>query len=460
MTMATLRKHTIKSEINENLSISLPLIASQLIYSSSNFIGTAMVAHLGENPLAASVLVSTIWWTLSVLFFGVLNSTSILVSHQYGAKNKKAISDIMGQSFVLGILITVVLVLIMLTMPFLLRLSTQPPDVLKYAYEYTYSLIWTIPGLVILVILEQFLAGVNRPKLVLRISMIVVPIEIPLIYILVFGKLGLPRCGIAGIGYGFAITYTATTIVLVHYLLKAKQYQPYAIFKSINKINIAYLRELIVIGLPMGFMHVIEVSTFAVATIWIARFGTTLLAAHQIVMQYMSLAITIVFAMSQAITIRVGHEVGRKDLEGVRFASYVGMFMNAIFMLIIAILFYLIPDIFLRLDIDVHNTANLSLANDAAALLWIGGVLMLFDNFRINAYGALRGLKDTKFSMYASFVGFWLVGLSSAYALGFNMHMTGKGIWWGITIGIAFAAIVVQIRLYQILQKIDLTKLV
>ncbi len=44
-----------------------------------------------------------------------------------------------------------------------------------------------------------------------------------------------------------------------------------------------YFKELIHVGLPMGFMHVIEICAFTIMTFWIARFGTTTLAAHQIV---------------------------------------------------------------------------------------------------------------------------------------------------------------------------------
>ncbi len=49
--------HSIKSEIKDTLSLSMPLVASQLIFACSGFIGTAMVAHLGKDALAASVLV-------------------------------------------------------------------------------------------------------------------------------------------------------------------------------------------------------------------------------------------------------------------------------------------------------------------------------------------------------------------------------------------------------------------
>src|SRR5207249_1698672 len=106
---------------------------------------------------------------------------------------------------------------------------------------------------------------------------------------------------------------------------------------------------------------VIEVSTFALATLWIGYFGTTFLAAHQIVIQYLSFSITLVFAMSQAVTIRVGHAVGRQDITGIRYAIYVGMMLNFFLILLVAIAFILFPKLFISLDIDIHNIANQSL---------------------------------------------------------------------------------------------------
>lgn len=447
--------HSIKSEIKNTLTLGIPLVTAQLIYACSGFIGTALVAQLGQDALAASILVSITWTSLSTLFFGILNSISVLVSHQYGAKNYKTISDIMGQSFILGITVAICMGLLLYCVPFLLRLTDQSPEVMRLSLLYLYSLLWTIPGLVILIIYEQFLAGVNKAKFVLRISLLVVPIEIPLIYMLIFGKFGFPACGVAGVGYGFAITYTATAIILTFYLAKAKDYRKFNIFLNFRKIEMHWLKELVRLGFPMGCMHVVEVSTFAISTFWIARFGTTMLAAHQIVFQYISFAITFVFAMSQAVTIRVGFAVGRQDLSGIHFAIYVGVLLNFICMLIIALAFYLIPHFFLSLDINVHQKANALLVQDASLLLGISGVLLLFDNFRIIGFGALRGLKDTKFPMYTAVISFWGIGLCSIYLFTSVFHFGAAGIWWGLTFGIACGAVLVFARLLYLLKRID-----
>jgi MATE family multidrug resistance protein len=458
--MSTLiNSQSIRSEIKNTLAISVPLVTSQIVYASSSFLGTAMVAHLGKDALAASVLVSMIWMCLSVLFFGILNSVSVLVSHQYGANNNEAISKIMGQAFILGIIVTVLIMAAIFTMPYFLSISGQPPHVLELATAYTHSLLWEIPALVMLIIAEQFLAGINRAKIVLRISLIVVPMEIPLIYMLIFGKCGLPAFGIAGVGYGFATTYTLTMIFMTWYLYKSKQYKPFGLFSRITEFHGQYFKELINVGLPMGFMHVIEVCAFTVMTFWIARFGTTMLAAHQIVFQYLWFAITLVFAMSQAVTVRVGYSVGKEDVTAVRNASYVGMVINFICVLLIALFFFFIPKFFLRLDMNVADPANAELVHAASTLLSIAAFLLIFDNFRIIGFGALRGMKDTRFPMYASLLSFWVIGLSAAYLFGFILNGGGQGIWWGMTLGIAAGAALVLCRVQKLLSTVDLSSI-
>ena len=219
------------------------------------------------------------------------------------------------------------------------------------------------------------------------------------------------------------------------------------------------MKEFINIGLPLGLMSIIETSTFAAATFFIARFGTTLLAAHQIVLQYLGFTITLVFAMAQAVSIRVSHAVGRQDIAGIHSAVYVGMLLNFFCVLPIAAAFYFFPEFFLRVDINIHDPANAALVRSASSLLFISGVLLLFDNFRIISAGALRGLKDTRFSMYLSCMSFWGVGLCFAFIFSFWLHKGGIGIWWGLTLGIASGAAITFWRLRHQLSRITVNHL-
>lgn len=452
--LKTTTSDPITREIKETISLSVPLIGSWTIYSLSGFIGTAMVARLGEDALAASVIVNTLWMMITVFFFGIFSSVSVLVSHQYGARNYDAISKIIGQAFILTILALIPILLAVSSLPLILRWTSQSEPVLSLAIQYANALVWSAPGVIILVALENFLNGVGRTKLSLWISILEVPFEIFLIYIFIFGKLGIPAFGIAGVGYGFAASYAITIIGLMFYLYRARFAQPFQIFKNIIVFNKDYFKELIFVGLPIGIMYLVEVSAFTFATFLMARFNTLTLAAHQIVIQYLGITINIAFAISQAVSIRIGQNVGRQDLTGVRNASKIGMTLSFCLMFIISLIYIFLPGLLLRIDIDIHDPVNFELAKSAASLMVVLGFFQLFDSIRIIETGVLRGLKDTRASMYVSFISFWLIGVVCASIFGFTFHWRGVGIWTGLTCGVAVGAIILFFRLRYMLQKL------
>lgn len=74
--------HSFAREARSNIALSAPLMMAWIIYAFSPFAGTAMVAHLGPNVLAASVLVATMWIAGTTFCFGIFHSVSVLVSQQ------------------------------------------------------------------------------------------------------------------------------------------------------------------------------------------------------------------------------------------------------------------------------------------------------------------------------------------------------------------------------------------
>ncbi len=445
-----------KQEIKQTLLLSLPLVISQIIYASSTFFSTMMVSSLGKDTLAATVVVNMLWTLLSVFFFGMLNSICSLVAHHNSSKNYLEIGKIMGTGFILSFIISVLLILLLFSIPFILHLSHQPPHVLAIATKYNYSLIWMIPALILLISYEQFFAGINKTKLVLRISLFVVPLEIVLIYLLMFGVHKHSGTGVSGIGYGFAVSYTLTAILLTIYLLMKKHYQPYHIFKNIFKPDWIVLKKLIHIGYPTGLVQIIEVGAFSIITFWIGHFGTTLLAAHQIAIQYFIFIITLVFSMSQAVMIRVTHFMGQGNRQSLYTASFVGLILNGIVMFCIACAFYFAPLFFIGLDLNHHNPAHTDLIQEASTLLRVVGLILFVDNFRIIGMGALRGLKDFHSPFYITLFSFVCVACPAAYLLGFTFNHGGVGIWWGMFFGVFVGAILTQYRLQQKLKQLSL----
>jgi MATE family multidrug resistance protein len=455
--MAGLDISRVKTEIKHNVRLSIPLIASQLLYSFSGFIGTAMLARLGQDVLAASVLSSMIWFSLSAVFFGVLNAVSVLVSHQYGSKNDRGVSEVIGQGFILAILTTALISLVLFVAPFFLQFTGQSATILELATRYIHAIQFGVLPLSLVVVIEHFLIGLGKTSVVLFASLILVPLQIVFNYIFIYGFWFVPACGIAGVGYGLAFATLVEVVGFLFYLHGSKQFEKYEVFKRIG-IHWRYLKELVRVGLPIGFMSCIEIGAFAIMTFAVARFGVTQLAAHQITFQFAGLLITVVFAMSQAVTVRVGHAVGEGNRSQVDYSIGVGMLITICVMLFLSAIMLIFPHWLIHFDVDIHAPKNQLLVAQATSYFRVLAFLFLFDTFRIIGFGALRGIKDTRFPMLASFVAFWLVGLGLSYLLGFVFDLQSVGIWLGMTLGISVGAVIICWRLFFQLKHLDMVK--
>jgi MATE family multidrug resistance protein len=86
-------------------------------------------------------------------------------------------------------------------------------------------------------------------------------------------------------------------------------------------------------------------------------------------------------------------------------------------------------------------------------LLTIAAAFQLFDATQTIANGALRGLRDTRVPMLLAVASYWLCGFPVAWLLGFPAHLGAPGIWWGLALGLAVAAVLLTTRFWILSQR-------
>lgn len=448
------------SEFKYSIRLALPLIVSEIVYSSNAFIATIMIAHLGKEQLAANALVWEIYLVIMLFFIGILCSVGIMVAHSFGAKDDHSISICFKQGLIMACSFAPLMMLIMRFAPIILVWTNQDPIVINLAKPCFVSLSWAMLPLALLVTMHQFLTGINRARIVMFTSIMAVPIELFFFYAFLFGKFGLPKLGLAGIGYGLIVSYALVDVYLFCYLYFTGDLKIYRLFHRCWVINKKFLFELIRIGSPLGFTFCIEVALFAAVAMMMGILGTTVLAAYQIAYQYLMVGLVIIFALMENVAVRVGNEVGRNNKGGLQLAAIVNIGISFGFMLLLSIFYIGFPRLAVSLDIDIHAPHLQELVREAATFLSIVGVLILVDCVRLISAGALRGLKDTKTSMFISMFSFWGIAFPCAYLLAFKCKFGGVGIWWGVIIGIVISGIILFTRFNFLVNRLDLVKLV
>lgn len=151
--------------------------------------------------------------------------------------------------------------------------------------------------------------------------------------------------------------------------------------------------------------------------------------------------------------------MGRGDKSTIKLSAYVNMWIGFALISSFTLMYLIEPQKLIGIDIDPGNPYHMQLMHYSIVFLSIAGISQLFDNFRFIVVGALRGLKDTQFPMYISFVAFWLIALPAAYIFAFVLHVGGVGLWLGLLTGVAFGTIILLLRFRWLVEHIDISTL-
>jgi multidrug resistance protein, MATE family len=150
--------------------------------------------------------------------------------------------------------------------------------------------------------------------------------------------------------------------------------------------------------------------------------------------------------IASAAAVRVGQAVGKGDIRQVKQMGRLGVAFAALAMLLSALTYWFFPRFVIGLYIDVADPNNASVVQLATLFLSIAAMFQVFDGTQVANAAALRGLKDTRVPMLVSLVSYWFIGLGSAVLFAFVLDLGGRGLWFGLVLGLAVAAVLLTLR--------------
>lgn len=410
---------------------------------------SVMVGHLGTDPLAAAALGNVIFHLLMTFGIGVSYAITPLVAAADGEGNIRESASILKHGTLINFSISIILLLLVAVGGRGLYYLNQPEQVVELSLPYLNIIISSIIPLMLFQSGRQFAEGLSQTRQAMVVTITGNVLNIVLNYILIFGKLGFPALGLNGAGYATLISRVFMAVLMWTYLVKSDRYSKYlAIIKQI-KTSIIMIRKMLRIGLPAGFQFIFEVGAFGLSAIMIGWFGAQSLAAHQIAINMASISYMMASGLAAAATIRVGNQLGKRDISTLREVSFSIFTMVIFFMSTFAVIFILGRNYFPMLYINENEVIAI-----ASSLLAIAALFQIADGVQVVGLGALRGLADVRIPTFVTFVAYWVIGLPVGYVLGFTLKLGVQGIWYGLSLGLFVAAIMLFIRFNRLTKKL------
>jgi MATE family multidrug resistance protein len=410
-----------------------------------SFLDTVMLGRLGGNELAGIALGSTLFHFVVIFCSGILFSLAPIVSQAKGAGKQEDGFAAVRHGFLLVWILAIPVLLIFWNSESIFGLMRQTDIAAELGSSYLKVASWGFVPYMYFVCLRALLEGHLETRPVMVISLIAVALKLCFNYLLIFGNWGLPALGIVGAGYSMLLVELCIFLMALFYV--RVRFANQGLF--VLAFSVKPLTDILRLGLPIGISLAFESGLFAVTTFLMGTLGETQLAAHQVANQSVFLTFMIPLGLAQATAVRVGTAVGQKNIQDVKRFGRLGIGLSVVWMVIMACLYWFIPRAVISLYFDANNPANIEIVRLAISFLSIAALFQVFDGIQVTTSGALRGLKDTRMPMVISLLSYWVVGMGSGLLLTFGLHFGGRGLWFGLVIGLATAASLLSWRFHR-----------
>jgi MATE family multidrug resistance protein len=424
------------------LHLALPMGLTQFIAVGSGFICMAMVATLGRNVLAASALIFSARISILIMGASLLFSLGILIGRMLGEGNHSRIGNFMQQAWLTALLISLPLMLIFWHIPNILSFTGQSKPLVAIVRIFFHANIWNVTPFLLSVCNQQLLYATRNQRIDLIANVLGVLVLLITCFLLIFGKLGIPKLGVSGFAYAlnlqgwFYFGFTTLIISYHHYFKK------FILFKWQIGEGWRHFWQMLTIGWPISFQICSEMFSFLVSTTMVGWLGLNSLAAYQVTIQYIILLLIPIFALSQASGILISHTAGEKKFAEIKILGKVSLAITFIITSMVAGLFLLFPEKLASLYLHTQDAKNPTIIHLIILLFAISAATQLFDGFRNVLTGMLRGLFDTRFPMYVGILSIWLLGIPLGYFLAFTLHLGVIGISLGYAGGMMIGALI------------------
>ncbi|GLS84520.1 MATE family efflux transporter [Paraferrimonas haliotis] len=427
------------------IKLATPILIAQVTQTMMGLIDTVMAGRVSALDMAAVAVGSSLWLPIVMFLTGILMAITPLVANADGENRRDKVAPIFVQGCYLALICAVIAVILLNFSPILLGFMDIETDLTALASDYVFWIALGAPAYAVYQVMRNTSEGVSYTLPTMIIGFVGLAVNIPANYIFINGHLGMPAMGGAGCGLATALVYWAMFIAMGLYIAYNKRLKQLKLFTQMARMDWRYIGYLTKLGTPVAMSLFMEVALFAAVAILIAPLGTTVVAGHQVAINFSSIIFMLPLSIGIAASIRVGYFMGKGAPHMARYVTKLALFTGLVIAGVTGVI-----TVWLRVDIASLYTNDAEVIAIAASLLFFAALYQLSDAVQVVCAGALRGYKDMNAIFVITFISYLLVGLPTGCILGLTdwliPAMGAAGFWVGFITGLTTAGALLGAR--------------
>jgi multidrug resistance protein, MATE family len=407
------------------------VLVGQMATMAFSITDTIVAGRYADTSLAALSVGAAVYVSVFVALMGVLQALLPVWAELHGARRHAAVGQSFRQALYLCV-ITIVVGMLVLLFPGAILHWTDVPQAMRLEVEqYLAVLALALPPSLLFRMYSTLNQSLGHPRLVTWLQIGSLALKIPLSIWFVFGGAGIDAQGAVGCAWATLVVNYVLLAVALGMLKTQTLYRPYAIWQRLEAPDWRQIASFARLGIPGGLAIMVEVTSFTLMALFIARQGTVASGSHQIATNITAAMYMVPLSISIAASSRVSFWLGAGAAAKARAAVTLGFLMVAASSLLLSAGLLLV-----RGEVAHVYSRNGEVAAMAVPLLGWVVTYHFFDGLQALCVFLLRCYKVAVAPLLVYCVLLWGGGLGGGYLLAYH----GLGPWAALQTPSAFWA--------------------
>ena len=306
------------------------VLAGQLAVMAFGIADTVIAGRYSDTALAALSVGSALYISVYVGLIGIVQALLPIWAEMLGAGQRHAVGTSVRQSLYLCAIITAVGMAALAFPAPLLLWAEVPTALLGDVRSYLTVLACAFAPALLFRIYGAFNQSLGKPLMVTSLQVLALAVKIPLSIWLVAGGAGVEPMGVVGCAWAtLIVNYFLLALALV--MLRTQQiYAPFALWKRMERPDWRQIGSFFRLGLPGGMAYLVEVTSFTLMALFMARLGTEASASHQIAASIAGALYMMPLSLAIAASGRVSFWLGAGDAEKAKALVFLTLKLTAL----------------------------------------------------------------------------------------------------------------------------------
>lgn len=417
--------------LRQLMALAIPVAFQSMLGFAVNLLDTVMLGSLGEVQISASSLSNQLFFVLSLLVYGIVGGSNVLVAQFWGTKDTESINKVLAYTYRIALAAALITAVAGMAFPArILSIFSTDPMVIGEGSGYLRIVAASYLFYTVTTVTTGALRSVRNVRISVALSAVSLGTNALLNWVLIFGKLGAPRLGILGAAIATTAARIIEFILLLRYLA-VKEDQLRLSLKKLIHLDTGLAKRYFSNTVPVILNELFWSVGSSVLAVIMGRMGTQFVAANSIFSVTSQIAGVLAQGLCSAAAVMVGNTIGAGESDNLliltRQLQRVGLAAGFCTALVIVLL--------RPFMLSLYNVSDLTMGY-ANQIMWAGAVVQVFKTAQsMNMMGILRGGGDAKFVMVNDVVFLW----SLAVPLGFM-----AGLVWKLPVPIVYCILNIE----------------